>query len=153
MVSTSSTRWLPIIRSRRADAYAWFAALMMLVGVPLSSLSIDVTRMMYVRGHLQTASDAACQAAVDALDVPHFISTGEARLNAGQGRAWARQVFAATLVDSNQIGYAYGLAVGFPGPRFAHCTATATVDHIIPMTPPMHIVVETTSEMRVRSLR
>ena len=47
------------------------------VGVPLSSLSIDVTRMMYVRGHLQTASDAACQAAVDALDTPHFIATGE----------------------------------------------------------------------------
>jgi hypothetical protein len=144
---------ISLVFCRRADAYAWFAALMMLVGVPLASLSIDVTRMMYVRGHLQTASDAACQAAVDALDVPHFIATGEARIKAGQGRSWAGQVFGATLTDSDQIGYSHGLAVDFPGPRFAHCTATATVDHIIPMTPAMHILVETTSEMRVRSLQ
>ena len=60
---------ISLLRSRKGDAYAWFAALMIFVGVPLASLSIDVTRMMYVRGHLQTASDAACQAAVDALDV------------------------------------------------------------------------------------
>lgn len=141
-----------LINSRKGDAYAWFAALMIFVGIPLASLSIDVTRMMYVRGHLQTASDAACQAAVDALDVPHFITTGEARIDAGQGRAWARQVFSATLVDEHQVGYGYGLGIDFPGPRFAHCTATATVDNIIPMTPGMHILVETTSEMRVRSL-
>ena len=153
MVSTGSTQWLSLIFSRRGDAYAWFAALMVLVGIPLASLSIDVTRMMYVRGHLQTASDAACQAAVDALDVPHFITTGEARINAGQGRSWAGQVFAATLADSDQIGYAYGIGIDFPGPTFAHCAASATVDHIIPMTPSMHILVETTSEMRVRSLQ
>ena len=153
MVSMNSTRRLSLIRSRKADAYAWFAALMLLVGVPLSSLSIDVTRMMYVRGHLQTASDAACQAAVDALDTPYFIATGEARINAGLGRSWARQVFTATLSDSSQVGYAYGIGIDFPGPKFAHCTATATVDHIIPMTPAMNIVVETTSEMRVKSLQ
>ena len=144
---------LVLMRSRKADAYAWFAALMLLVGVPLSSLSIDVTRMMYVRGHLQTASDAACQAAVDALDTQYFYTTGEARINAGLGRSWARQVFSATLSDSHQIGYAYGLGINFPGPRFAHCTATAIVDHMIPMTPAMNIVVETTSEMRVKSLQ
>ena len=138
-----------LLGSRKGDAYAWFAALMIFVGVPLASLSIDVTRMMYVRGHLQTASDAACQAAVDALDVPHFIMTGEARINAGQGRSWARQVFAATLIDDSKVGYGYGIGIDFPGPKFAHCTATATVDNIIPMTPGMHIVVETTSEMRV----
>jgi len=142
-----------MIRSRKADAYAWFAALMLLVGVPLSSLSIDVTRMMYVRGHLQTASDAACQAAVDALDTPHFIATGEARINAGLGRSWARQVFNATLSDSEKVRYAYGIGIDFPGPKFAHCTATAVVDHMIPLTPAMHIVVETTSEMRVKSLQ
>ncbi len=141
-----------LLLSRRADAFAWFAALMLFVGIPLASLSIDITRMMYVRGHLQTASDAACQAAADALDVPHFIATGDARINAVLGRSQAGQVFGATLIDAEQIGYGYGLGIDFPGPRFAHCTATATVDHIIPMTPAMNIVVETTSEMRVRTL-
>ena len=64
-----------LLMSRRGDAYAWFATLLVFVFIPLSSLSIDVTRMMYVRGHLQTANDAACQSAADALDVPLFIET------------------------------------------------------------------------------
>ncbi len=140
---------LRLFLSRRGDAYAWFAALMIFVGVPLASLSIDISRMMYVRGHLQTAADAACQAAVDALDTSYFIATGEARIDAAKGRSWARQVFADTLADQAQVGYGYGIGIVFPGPKLAHCTATADVENIIPMTPAMHIVVETTSEMRV----
>ena len=48
-----------LLLSRKGDVFAWAAALMILVGLPLTSLSIDVVRMMYVRGHLQTAADAA----------------------------------------------------------------------------------------------
>jgi hypothetical protein len=136
--------------NRRGDAYAWTAALMLLVGIPLASLSIDIVRMMYVRGHLHTATDAACQAAVDALDVPHFINTGQAVINGGEGRAQALQVFRATLTDVTTIGYVESLAVDFPGPRLAHCVSIARVDHIVPMTPTMIVRVETTSEMRVR---
>ena len=144
---------LRLLSSRRGDAYAWFAVLMLFVGLPLSSLAIDVTRLMYVRGHLHTATDAACQAAADALDVPHFISTGVARINPGLARAQARQVFYATLRDSGTVGFNPGLSVSFPGPRLAHCTASAPVHHLIPMTPVMQAVVETTSEMRARMLR
>lgn len=139
-----------LLLDRRADAYAWVAALMILVGIPLASLSIDIVRMMYVRGHLHTATDASCQAAVDALDVPHFIETGEARVNPGRGRAQAAEVFRSTLVDATTIGYLESLAVDFPGPKLAHCVSTARVDHIISITPGMLVVVETTSEMRVR---
>jgi hypothetical protein len=144
---------LRLIRDRRADAYAWFAVLMVLVGLPLSSLSIDVTRLMYVRGHLHTATDAACQAAADALDVPLYVSTGQVRINPGLARSQAGTVFASALQDAGKIGYGPGLSVGFPGPTFAHCIASASVAHIIPMTPPMDVTVETTSEMRVRTLR
>ncbi len=139
-----------LLLDSRGDAYAWVAALMLLVGIPLASLSIDIVRMMYVRGHLHTATDASCQAAVDALDVPHFIETGEARINSGIGRAQALDVFRATLTDATTIQYVESLAVDFPGPKLAHCTATARVDHIVPMTPTMIVRVETTSEMRVR---
>lgn len=144
---------LRLIRDRRADAYAWFAVLMLLVGIPLSSLSIDLTRMMYVRGHLHTANDASCQAAADALDVPLYVSTGEARIAPGLARSQASTVFRATLADSEVIGYGPSLSVDFPGPRLAHCVATAPVQHIIPMTPAMNVIVETTSEMRVRTLQ
>jgi len=139
-----------LLLDRRGDAYAWVAALMLLVGIPLASLSIDIVRMMYVRGHLHTATDASCQAAVDALDTRHFTSTGEARINSGQGRAQAARVFRATLTDATTVKYVESLAVDFPGPRLAHCTATARVDHIVPMTPDLLVVVETTSEMRGR---
>ena len=142
-----------LLRDRRADAYAWFAVLMVLVGLPLSSLSIDVTRLMYVRGHLHTANDAACQAAADALDVPLYVSTGQARINPGLARSQAGAVFVSALQDAGQVGYGPSLSVGFPGPTFAHCIATALVAHIIPMTPPMDVTVEATSEMRVRTLR
>ncbi|MBK7317641.1 pilus assembly protein TadG-related protein [Candidatus Villigracilis affinis] len=75
-----------LLVSRRGDAYAWFAAMLVFVFIPLASLSIDVTRMMYVRGHLQTANDAACQSAADALDVPLFISTSQQRIEPGLAR-------------------------------------------------------------------
>lgn len=135
---------------RRGVSFAWIAILMTFVAIPLMSLSIDIVRLMYVRGHLHTATDAACQAAADALDVRRFIETGEARIEWGRARTQAVEVFRATLVDAETVRYAESLAVDFPGPRLAHCTATARVDHIIPMTPAMNVIVETTSEMRAR---
>lgn len=139
-----------MLLNKRASAFSWTAILMTFVAVPLMSLSIDIVRMMYVRGHLHTATDAACQAAVDALDVRRFIETGEARIEWGRARSQALDVFRATLTDAQTVLYVESLAVDFPGPRLAHCTSTAQVDHIIPMTPKMNIVVETTSEMRAR---
>ncbi|WKZ38320.1 MAG: hypothetical protein QY332_10300 [Anaerolineales bacterium] len=135
---------------RRGDIYAWVAALMVFVGIPLASLSIDIVRMMYIRGHLHTATDAACQAAVDPLDHAHFFSTGQARIDFNRGRAQARDVFQRTLTDAETVRYVESLTVDFPGPRFAHCAAVAQVRNIIPFTPGMTVRVETTSEMRVR---
>jgi hypothetical protein len=109
--------------------------------------------MMYVRGHLQTANDAACQSAADALDVHYYVSTGQRRINAGLANSQAAREFSATLQDAAKVRYTIGgLAIDFPAPTFAHCVASATVAHIIPMTPPMDIVVETTSEMRVQNI-
>ena len=139
--------------SNQGSAYAWFAVLMVFVAIPLMSLSIDVTRMMYVRGHLQTANDAACQSAADALDVPYYISTGHKRINAGRANSQAAREFSATLVDATKVRFVIkGLAINFPAPTFAHCVASATVEHIIPMTPPMNITLETTSEMRIKNV-
>jgi len=143
-----------LLMSRRGDAYAWFATLLVFVFIPLSSLSIDVTRMMYVRGHLQTANDAACQSAADALDVPLFIETSEKRIEPGLARRQAAREFSATLHDAGKIRYTIdGLAIDFPEPTFAHCVATVRVEHIIPLTPEMRVVIETTSEMRALTVK
>ena len=142
-----------LLISRQGDAYAWFAAMLVFVFIPLSSLSIDVTRMMYVRGHLQTANDAACQSAADALDVPLFIATNQQRIEPGLARRQAAREFSTTLSDAGKIRYIIeGLSIDFPAPTFAHCVATVQVEHIIPLTPIMRVVVETTSEMRALTI-
>ncbi len=153
MIFRLRSGWIRLLASRRGSSYAWFAVLLVFVGIPLMSLSIDVTRMMYVRGHLQTANDAACQSAADALDVPYFISTNQKRINAGLANSQAAREFSSTLEDATRVRFVVtGLAIDFPAPTFAHCIASATVDHIIPMTPPMNIVLATTSEMRVKNI-
>ena len=139
-----------LLFSRRGDVFAWIAALMITVAIPLASLSIDVTRMMYVRGHLQTTSDAACQSAADALDVTYFITTGQKRIDIPLAQSQAAREFSSGLADANKVRYSIGgLSIDFPAPTFAHCVASVTVEHLIPMTPPMNVIVSTTSEMRV----
>jgi len=142
-----------LLTSRKGDAYAWFASMLVFVFIPLASLSIDVTRMMYVRGHLQTANDAACQSAADALDAPLFIETNQKRIEPGLARSQAAREFLATLNDGGKIRYTIeGLSIDFPAPTFAHCVATVQVQHLIPLTPNMRVVIETTSEMRALTI-
>jgi len=142
-----------LLLSRKGDVFAWAAALMILVGLPLASLSIDVVRMMYVRGHLQTAADAACQSAADALDVPTFIGSGEKRINTALARSQAAREFSSTLQDAGQVRFEIqGLSINFPSQTSAHCVASVSVDHLVPLTPTMQVTVETTSEMRVLTL-
>lgn len=142
-----------LLISRKGDAYAWFAAMLVFVFIPLASLSIDVTRMMYVRGHLQTANDAACQSAADALDTKLFVQTNQKRIQPALARSQAAREFSATLSDAGRIRYTFdALSINFPAPTFAHCVATAHVQHIIPITTDMNVVIETTSEMRALTM-
>lgn len=138
-------------RDRRGDVWAFIAVALTFIGLPLASLTVDVVRGMYVRTHLQTAADAACQAAANALDVPAFQQTGTRRIKHFLGRQQAANVFYGTLSDASSVGYTPSLAVGYPGPTTAHCQATASIGRLIPLTPPMTAVVETTSEMWVVS--
>ena len=145
----SITRFL---RSKRGDMFAYFGVIMVFLMVPLSSLAIDIVRGMYVRGHLHTATDAACQAAADALDAPLFIQSGERRIRPSLARSQAGRVFSATLMDADQIKFSPSLAVQIASPTKAHCTATASVARLIPGTPDMNVRTYTESEMRVSTL-
>lgn len=134
---------------KRGDMFAYFAVLMVFLMVPLSSLAIDIVRGMYVRGHLHTATDAACQAAAEALDAPYFVQTGNKQIKPGLARAQAGQVFGASLVDADGVGFAPSLSVSIISPLKARCVSSASVARLIPGTPEMNILVETVSEMRV----
>ena len=134
---------------RRGDMVAWTAIVVAFLALPLSSLSIDIVRGMYVRTHLQTAADAACQAAADALDVQAFRSSGVRQIKPGLAHSQAVAVFAATLADSGKVQFSPALSVTLLSPTIAYCKASAVVDRFLPLTPAMTAVVETTSEMRV----
>ena len=58
-------------------------------------------------------------------------------------------MFYGTLADASTVGFTPALVVGFPGATLAACQATASVAHLIPITPSMTAVVVTTSQMRV----
>lgn len=143
-----------LLCSRKGDAFAWFAALLVLVFLPLASLSIDITRMAYVRNHVQTATDAACQSAADALDVPLFIQSSHKRIQPGLARSQAVREFSATLADASKVRFTIeSLAIYFPSSTMAHCIVKASVQPLLPLTPAMLIEVETTSEMRAVSIQ
>jgi len=137
------------LHDRSGDMFAWTAVVVAFLALPLSSLSIDIVRGMYVRTHLQTAADAACQAAADDLDVQAFRSIGVWQIKPGLARSQAAVVFAATLADAGKVKFTPSLSVGFLSPTIAYCQASAAVDRFLPLTPTMRAVVETTSEMRV----
>jgi hypothetical protein len=134
---------------RRADVWAFLAVVLVFVALPLASLTVDVVRGLYVRTHLQVAADAACQAAANTVDAAAFQTTGLQQIDPGLARSRAASVFYGTLADASVVGFTPALAVGFPGATSAACQATASIAHIIPLTPPMTAVVNTTSQMRV----
>ena len=140
------------LKNRRGDIFAYFSVLMVFLMLPLSSVAVDIVRGMYVRGHLHTATDAACQAAADALDAPLFRETGQKRIHSSLARSQASQVFSATLADANQVQFSPSLSVRIPNHTTAQCTARATVARLIPGTPRMEVVTFTESQMRVSSL-
>ena len=139
-------------QDRQADVWAFIAVALLFIGMPLASLTVDVVRGMYVRTHLQVAADAACQAAANALNVPIFQQTGVRQIDPALGRSQAAKVFYATLPDASKVGFTPTFSLGFSTPTTAFCLATARVAHLIPLTPPMMAIVETTSEMRAVSL-
>jgi hypothetical protein len=139
--------------SERGDAMAWMAIIMVFLMVPLMGITIDITRAMYVRGHLQAASDAACQAAADAMMVPLFMETGEQRIDEGLMYGRAAQVFNATLKDSGKVRFMPALSLRLLTPTSVECTATASVDRLLPsVVPEISLRVSTVSEMRAHSI-
>ena len=140
---------MPLLKDRRGDMFSYFAILMVFLMLPLSSLAVDIVRGMYVRGHLHTATDAACQAAADALDAPYFVQTGNKQIKPSLARSQAGSVFSASLADADRVGFSPSLSVSVVGPLRVHCISTANVSRLLPGTPVMNVLVETVSEMRV----
>jgi Flp pilus assembly protein TadG len=95
--------------SRRGDL-VWNTIILVAVFLPLAGLAIDVPRYFALRSRLQLACDAAAQAAAQAVDIGHFMDTGQVRLRSDAcGQAgWAfaaatENLHAAVALDSCQV--------------------------------------------------
>jgi len=128
---------------------AYMAAFLAFVVVPLMVLSVDIVRAFYVRTHLQAAADAACEAAAQALDVPYFRAAGQGRINLALGAVWGQREFSAAVEDRGLRRYNPALGgMRLLSPTVAACTASASLDLLIPASPPLTVRVSSVSEMR-----
>ncbi len=102
-------------RSEQGSSLAWTAAFLTTVFLPLMLLVVDGTRLLYVRGRLQTATDAACEAAAwTAGDRLAYTNTGQTQIgNEGEVYEVAFNTFLATLNERTRMAFApvYGLTL------------------------------------------
>ncbi|GAP06144.1 putative Flp pilus-assembly TadE/G-like [Anaerolinea thermolimosa] len=136
---------------QRGNIMAWFAAFLAFVAVPLAALTIDVVRAFYVYTHLQAATDAACEAAAQALDVSTFIRTGARQIDLGLGASYAGREFAGAVVDQGVVAYSPSLSgLRLLSPTVAECRATASLTLFVPAaSPALTVRVASVAEMRV----
>jgi hypothetical protein len=141
-------------RSEYGQIMPLFLVVMLLGAIPLMALTLDATRAMYVHIHLQTAADAACEAAVQELDVPYYISTDQARVDLARGRGNAHREFNNTVIEHGIVQYAPALySVYLVSPTIAGCIASAQIERFIAFGPPMTPQVLSVSELRVGGVK
>jgi hypothetical protein len=82
-----------------------------------------------------------------------FTETGEQRIDEGLMYGRAAQVFNATLKDSGKVRFMPALSLRLLTPTSVECTATASVDRLLPsVVPEISLRVSTVSEMRAHSI-
>lgn len=72
-------------RHREAGfALVWWALFIGLAAFPLLVFVVEGSRYLQAAGTVQKAADAAAEAAVQEIDVPHYIETGEVRFSGNE---------------------------------------------------------------------
>jgi uncharacterized membrane protein len=129
---------------------ALYAVLLAVVGIPLMSLSIDITRLMYARTHLQAAVDAACEAGAQALDVPTFLQTGLRQIDYGVAVGNASREFYSTVSSTSLMREgAHLTGVWLVSPTSLECTGVVQVSPMVPLLTEMVAGARSVSELRV----
>ncbi len=129
---------------------ALYAILLAVVGIPLMSLSIDITRLMYARTHLQAAVDAACEAGAQALDVPTFLQTGVRQIDYGVAIGNAAREFHSTVSSPAMMREGARLtSVWLVSPTSLGCTGTVQVAPMVPLLPELVAGARSISELKV----
>lgn len=134
------------------QAMAFMAVIVAALVLPLMSLAIDASHAMVVRSRLQTAADAACQAGVQAVAAQAYQAGGSQSLDFSRAASYALQAFSADTEESALRGYQPAIT-GFSvvNGNALRCEATAQVQTVVGITPPMVVRVEAISRARANS--
>ncbi len=136
---------------KKGNVMPYIVFLVALLIIPLMVMTMEITRAMYVNVHLQAATDAACNAATQAANVPSFIQTGNLVINISDGRTYAYREFNSTVSDSTLRRYSPTLtAVDLITNTTVSCEAVAQMDWILPGVPPLVLHVGSLSEIMAR---
>ena len=95
------------LRGREGNVGFW-ALIIALVFLPMATLLVDVPRLYATSVRLQSAVDAAAEAASRCVDVAWYQDTGETRLDAACAEAGARRHFEITAPSSPGVQSAFG---------------------------------------------
>jgi hypothetical protein len=126
-------------KTLRANTMALYAAFLTTVGIPLLAMGVDVSRVYLMQVRLRHATEAACQAYANSLDIKEFRDNNE--LVFTDGRKNANYVFYLALGDYASFGAVENRDTG-PGHHLSggpvvktivlQCFGTAFVDAVVP---------------------
>ena len=139
------------LRDCRGYVMPYTVMLITLVAMPMLILSSEIVRAMYVGVHIQTAVDGACTAAVQAVDVPYFITNGVVRIDGSTAMAYAIREFNSTVAQSNIEKYSPTLtAVNIVDDHIVECHASAEMIWTLPGVAPLTFNVFSAAEAEAR---
>ena len=97
-----------LLPDTRGQNMAMFALVLAFLLAPMTTLVVDVPRYFILRATLQSAVDAAAEAAARCVDVAWYQERGESRLDVDCARVEARRYFGVVTADAG-TGYAFHL--------------------------------------------
>jgi len=115
------------LRGRRGNMGFW-ALVIALVFLPMGTLVIDAPRLYVTSIRLQSAVDAAAEAAARCVDVAWYQDTGETRPDAACAEAEAQRYFTLTAPASSGVRSTFAGITVDESADSVSATGTAEVD-------------------------
>ena len=140
-------QWL---RGKKGDI-VWNALIIVAVLLPLMGLALDAPRYFILRTNLQTATDAAAEAAARSIDATAWYNSGEVRLHPFWANRLAISAWLATTAPLRDMGY----NVNLESIQIDEANDTVTVQSsgslrlLYGSTPPITVRVSSRSRFRI----
>ena len=138
------------LKNRKGYVMAYVTVLIATVAIPMLILSVEIVRAMYVEVQLQAAVDAACEAAIQAVDVPFFIDNGVLQIDLDAASADAQREFNATVINHDITHYNPSLSgISLLTSTLVQCSSSATMQWFLPGIPALTLNAYAITQARV----